>query len=67
MKIFNAKESGKYADEKPHKGAEIDPNGYVRTSVISNDVCGVAVAAFRDGQVREKIIGTQMRQKFIMY
>ena len=54
MQIFNAHEAGKYADEGPAKDAEIDENGYVRTGVIANDICSVAVAAFRDGQIREK-------------
>jgi mannose-6-phosphate isomerase-like protein (cupin superfamily) len=54
MQIFNAHNVGKFSDEGPAKDAEIDPNGYVRTGVISNDICSVAVAAFRDGQIREK-------------
>lgn len=54
MQIFNAHNVGKFSDEGPAKDAEIDPNGYVRTGVISNDICAVAVAAFRDGQIREK-------------
>lgn len=54
MRIFNAHDAGKFADEGPAPDAEIDENGYVRTGVIANDICSVAVAAFRDGQIREK-------------
>jgi len=51
MQLFNIKDIAKFSDENPDQPySEIAENGYVRHRVISNDVCSVTIACFKNGQ-----------------